>query len=296
MAGTRKELLGAHMSIAGSPHLAAERGRSVGCDAIQIFTKAPSQWAAKEITEQDGVRFREACVEHRIASVVAHNSYLINLGSFDGKLWKRSIAAMADEMERCRTLGVDKIVAHPGAHQGNGIDAGIARIAKGLDAVFETLPAANKVTILLETTAGMGTSVGHTFEQLAAVRKACKAKRRVGYCLDTAHILAAGYEYRTPASYEETIAAFDRVCGLRRLGAVHLNDSKKDLGTRVDRHDRVGEGFAGRKPLARFVADERLTGVPIILEIPGGMDAYREDILALRRSTAAMRASRARRK
>ena len=283
MAEDAGPLLGAHMSIAGGPYRACELGRSIGCDAIQIFTKAPSQWAARPLTKEDGALFKQARRQQGIRAVVAHNSYLVNLGSPKDDLWEKSIAAMAGEMERCRLLGVSSIVAHPGAHQGKGVKWGVRRIAEGLDRVFDSLPKANRVKVLLETTAGMGTSVGHTFEELAAVRKASRRPRRIGYCLDTAHILAAGYEYRTKEAYEETMHRFDRICGLSRLEAVHLNDSKKDLGARVDRHDRVGKGFAGKEALARFAADPRFLGVPVVLEVPGGMEAFRKDLMLLRR-------------
>ena len=275
-------LLGAHMSIAGGPYRACERGCSIGCDAIQIFTKSPSQWAAGALTEEDARRFREAREECGIRAVIAHDSYLINLASPRVALWKKSVRAFADEMERCRLLGIGHLVTHPGSPGDRGADWGLARVAEAVDAAIDLLPETNRVKVLLETTAGMGASIGHTFEQLAGIRARARRKRRIGYCLDTAHILAAGYEYRTPGAFEETVRRFDDLCGIGNLMAIHLNDSKKDLGARVDRHERIGRGLVGKRALARWIADPRFSGIPVILEVPGGMKAFEEDLGLLR--------------
>lgn len=271
------------MSIAGGIYKSLERGRSIGCDAIQIFTKSASQWRAKPLTEEDCLRFKQARKEQNIEQVVAHDSYLINLASPDDQLWQKSIDAFCDEMERCRQLGVDKLVTHPGSHIDSGLETGIARIAEALNRVVEKLPSGNKVTILLETTAGMGSSVGHGFEQLAAIRRAVKKKSRIAYCLDTAHILAAGYRLDTPTEYQELLAKWDRLLGLDKLLAVHLNGSKKELGSKVDRHERIGEGYISQTALARFAADHRLAHAPVLLETPGGMEAFAEDLALLRK-------------
>jgi deoxyribonuclease-4 len=275
-------LLGAHVSIAGGAHLACERGREIGCDAIQVFTKSPTQWRAGPLTATDGKLFREARERFAIRAVVAHDTYLINLAAARVAAWDRSIAAFAEELRRCAVLGIDLLVTHPGSPVGKDASWGVARVARALDRAFAKLPADNRVTVLLETTAGMGSSLGRTFEELAAIRAASAHGDRIGYCLDTAHVLAAGYDYRDPAAYTRIVAEFDRVCGLGHLRAIHLNDSKKEAGTRVDRHDRLGKGVVGRAALTRWAADPRFRGLPVVLETPGGMESFAADLKLLR--------------
>ncbi len=276
-------LLGVHVSIAGGMDKAPERGRESGCSAIQVFTQSPSQWAAKPLTAEDGQAFQAGLTQHKIRSVIAHDIYLINLAAPREDLWEKSIVAFADELGRCHTMGIDALVAHPGAHMKEGEDWGIARIATALDRVFASLPKQNRVKVLLETTAGMGSSIGHRFEHLAGIRKASRFKRRIAYCLDTAHVLAAGYEFRDADGYLQTTDEFDRICGLKNLLAIHLNDSKRDVGTRVDRHDRFGKGFIGKRPLAWWAGDPRLVSVPKVMEVPGDPKIYKSDIAAVRR-------------
>jgi len=215
---------------------------------------------------------------------VAHDSYLINMCSGNPVLWKRSVDAMAEEMERCDALGIPALVAHPGAHGGDGEEAGLERLVRALDLLAERLPHA-RVRILLETTAGQGTALGHRFEHLRHVLERVRRPERVGVCLDTCHVFAAGYDLRTAAAYAQTLAEFDRVVGLARLGAVHLNDSKKDLGSRVDRHEHIGKGCLGLEAFRCLLNDPRLRGLPMVLETPKG-DDLREDVENLERLRA----------
>jgi len=272
------------MSIAGGFENAPALGRSIGCDAIQIFTKNANQWRARPIGEDEPGRFKKSLQENDIRAVIAHDTYLINLASPDTALWKRSVAAFAEELTRCRILGITLLVTHPGSHMGKGEDYGISRVAEGLDAAFESAGAAARgVRVLLENTAGQGNGLGYRFEQLAGIIRRCSRKRRLGACLDTAHMFAAGYDLRTPGAWKDTMRALEDALGPGRLAAIHLNDSKKDLGSRVDRHDRVGRGAIGKQGFEGVLADPRVAGLPLILEVPGGMEAFKEDLALLRR-------------
>ncbi|MHB0856464.1 MAG: deoxyribonuclease IV [Anaerolineae bacterium] len=268
--------LGAHMSISGGPANALRRGHSIGCDAIQMFTRNANRWDAKDLSPEDIAAFCQARSETGIAAVVAHSSYLINLGSPDEPLWNKSVRALVRELERCAQLGIDAYVLHPGAHMGAGEEAGLARILAGLDAAC-TATADSSVVILLENTAGAGTLLGHTLEQLAWLADHMGDQARVGICLDTAHAFAAGYDLRTVEGYEGIWQAFDHHIGLRRLRALHLNDSKGELGSRLDRHENIGEGKLGLEPFRLLVNDLRLRGVPMLLETPKSADLH-EDI------------------
>jgi len=259
--------LGAHMSIAGGMERAVERGASVGVTALQVFTKSSNQWAGRPFEPGEPERFREAVARAGITHVVAHDSYLINLASPDDALWRKSIDACAEELARCVALGIPWLVTHPGAHMGAGESAGIRRMAEAIDAVHARVPG-REASIALETTAGQGTILGHTFEQIAAIIAATGSGARLGVCLDTCHVFAAGYDLRTPETYAETFRAFEAAIGFRRLVAVHVNDSKKGLGCRVDRHEHLGKGHLGLEAFASLVRDPRLVAVPLILETP----------------------------
>lgn len=259
--------LGAHMSVAGGVHKAFARAESVGCTALQIFVKNASQWRAKPLPEEEARLFAEERARTGILPVVAHDSYLINLGSPDPALWKRSIAAMVDELERCEALALDGLVAHPGSHVGSGEARGLKRIAQGLNAVFRETRG-HHVPVLLETTAGQGSNLGWRFEHLAKIRDLVKEPERVGFCLDTCHVFAAGYDLRTAAAVRATLDAFDSVCGLAHLKAIHLNDSLKPFESRRDRHAHIGEGEIGRAGFAALLRDRRLRDVPMVLETP----------------------------
>jgi len=271
--------LGAHMSIAGGPANALYRGASISCDAIQMFVGSPNRWRSKALTASVIEDFAQAAEATGIHPIVAHSAYLINLGSPDDALFQRSRGLLIDELARCAALGIHDHVLHPGAHMGAGEEAGLERIADGLRQVLEATSGA-PVRILLETTAGMGTHLGHRFEHLAWLIDRLDGSERLGVCLDTAHVLAAGYDLRAPASYEATFAAFDALIGLDRLHCLHLNDSLKALDSRVDRHTWIGQGEVGLKAFELLVNDPRLQAVPMLLETPKG-DDLKEDVEAL---------------
>jgi deoxyribonuclease-4 len=273
--------LGAHMSIAGGLDLAIRRGAAIDCTAVQIFTKSSNQWAARPLSAEEAERFRGAARESGITHLVAHDSYLINLCSPDDRLWQRSIEACAHELERCERLGIPWLVTHPGGHMGQGEEFGIRRMAEAVDAIHARRPSGSS-SLAIETTAGQGTVIGHRFEQLAGVIGRTRDPGRIGVCLDTCHVFAAGYDLRSPAAYGETLRAFDGALGFDRLKAVHVNDSKKDLGCRVDRHEHIGEGFLGLEAFRNLMNDDRLEDLPLILETPKDDDC-REDVLNLTR-------------
>ncbi|HSK28781.1 MAG TPA: deoxyribonuclease IV [Candidatus Limnocylindria bacterium] len=279
----RGPLLGAHMSIAGGVGNALLDGKKVDCDAIQIFTKSSRQWAAKPYTGEEIEQFKINQKETGIAAVVAHDSYLLNLGSPDGALRKRSVAAFIDELERCEVLGVTNLIAHPGAHVGAGEAEGIKTIAKSLDEVHKACPA-YKTKVTLEITAGQGSNLGYRFEQIGAIIDATKECDRLRVCFDTEHAFAAGYDLRTKEGYERTFSEFDEAIGLDRLAAFHLNDSKKEFHSRVDRHEHIGKGFIGIEAFRFLMNDKRFWGLPMCLETPKGPDLKedRENLTLLR--------------
>lgn len=261
-------LIGAHMSIAGGVFNAIIAGREYDCTAIQMFTKSSNQWKAKKLTEKEIEKFRQLKDETGMM-VVAHDSYLINLGSPDEAMLKKSREAFLLEMERCDILGIPYLVMHPGSH----LEAGEQ---KGLDTIVESLnwlhkqAADSKVMICLETTAGQGTNLGYRFEQIAYIIDNTRESHRLGVCIDTCHILAAGYEFRSKKDYDKTMKHFDTVIGLDRLKVLHVNDSRKDLGSRVDRHEHIGKGCIGEQPFGFFLNDRRLKKLPFLLETPKG--------------------------
>jgi deoxyribonuclease-4 len=275
--------LGAHMSMAGGFDKAVERAHAVDSDALQIFTKNQNQWKAREIKDDEVERFRAKLAELEIGPVVAHDSYLINLASPKDELWEKSIAAFREELERCETLGIPYLVTHPGSHTGSGAEAGIQRIIEALDRVHSDLPGYQVMT-LLETTAGQGSNLGSTFEELASMMSGIQGPERVGICLDTCHIFVAGYDIRGPETYAETMQRFDDVIGIEQIKALHFNDAKQDLGSRKDRHHLIGKGFIGSCGFWNFMNDDRLDGVPALLETEKGDDLAedREAIILLR--------------
>jgi deoxyribonuclease-4 len=267
-------LIGAHMSIAGGMHLAFERGKQAGCKTIQIFLKSSNQWKAKLLTEEDQVLFQEAHRKSGIGPVMGHDSYLINLASPNRELYRKSLYAFVEEMQRANYLEVPCLIMHPGAHVGAGMKAGVARVARALRQAIDSVEP--PVAILLENTAGQGSSLGSRFEQLAAILEQLGNPDRVGVCLDTCHAFAAGYDIRTADAYDQTMREFDRLIGLGKIRAFHLNDSKKDLGCHVDRHTHIGKGCIGLGAFRCLVNDKRFTAIPKILETPKGT-GNRED-------------------
>jgi len=280
-------LLGAHVSIAGGFDKAPLRGKAAGCRTIQVFTKSRGQWRARPLPDAEAQAFRANLRASGITLAVAHGSYLINLGSPNPALRKKSLKACREELERAETLGIPYLVLHPGSHLGRGEAAGLRLIAQALDLLLEETKGFS-VQIVLETTAGQGTNLGSRFEHLARLFERAKHPDRLGVCLDTCHLFAAGYEIRTEEGYEKTMEAFDRLVGVSRLKVLHLNDSKNDLGSRVDRHEHIGKGFLGLDPFRFILNDERLRGLPMILETPKDGDpvlADRRNLAVLRRLT-----------
>jgi len=269
-------LLGAHMSVAGGLEQALVRLGKVGGEALQIFTRNQRQWRAAPVSAAEAARFRAAWREAGEPPVAAHGSYLVNLASNKAETAAKSCAALADELVRCAALGIPFLVIHPGAHLGAGIEPGIERLAANLDAVLASLPAV-QVRVLLETTAGQGTSLGASFAELAAIIKQSRHGHRLGICYDTCHAFAAGYDIRTRATYQQTFAEFERLLGLDRLQFFHLNDSVKELGSRVDRHAHIGRGTIGPEGFRLLVNDPRFVSSPMTLETPKGEDLA-EDI------------------
>ena len=264
------------MSIAGGIDKALWRGMKLGCDVIQLFTKNASQWRAKPLLADAIAAFRQACHETRVRPVAAHNSYLINLASPDEGLYKRSVEALWEEMRRAEALGVPYLVMHPGSHRGGGEEEGFYRIARAINLLHYQGPDI-KVQILLETTAGQGATVGYRFEHFARIIEMIEKDEGIGVCLDTSHCFAAGYNIGTQEGYEATMKEFERIIGLGRLKLIHLNDSKAALGTRVDRHEQIGQGYLGLESFRLFMQDLRLADIPFILETPKGKAPNGED-------------------
>lgn len=261
-------LLGAHVSVAGGLPKGMERAAESGCTAAQIFSKSARTWKETEIAEADALAFRKTRKAAGVRALVSHAAYLINLATPEQTVREKSIAALRGEMERSAALGAEWVVVHPGAHKGAGAAEGNRLVA---EAVQEILADSQRgPRLLLETTAGQGTGVGHTFEQLAEMLDYLGWPERAGICLDTSHVFAAGYDIRSEAGYAETMARLDQIIGLDRLGVLHLNDSKTELGSRVDRHAHIGRGEIGKAAFRRIMNDPRLAHVPKIIETPKG--------------------------
>jgi deoxyribonuclease IV len=278
-------LIGAHMSIAGGMTKAVERALAVKARAMQVFTRNASQWKAKRLSMSEAAAFREAWRRSGLRSVVAHDSYLINLASPDNTLRRRSIEALATELARCEALGIPCLVAHPGAHMGKGLGAGCERVADSLDRARALTPAPS-VAVLLETVAGQGTTIGRSFQELARIRSRVARPDLTLFCLDTCHVHAAGYDLVSERGYEQTMQEFDDILGLENLRAIHFNDSKTERGSRVDRHEHIGRGHLGTAPFARMLRDPRLNAIPKIIELPKGKDGMvmdRRNLALLRR-------------
>jgi deoxyribonuclease IV len=279
----QRPFLGAHMSIAGGVAEAIVRGRQVGCDCIQIFTKSSRQWAADPYAKHEIEAFARNRKESGIQVVIAHDSYLLNLGAPDEKLRRRSVAGLIDELERCEQLAVPYLVAHPGAHVGAGEEAGIKTIARSINEAHRA-SAGFGARIALEITAGQGSVLGHSFEQMGRIFDAVQQHERLALCFDTEHAFAAGYDLRTAEGYQRTFAELDEHVGLDRLAAFHLNDSLKPFHSRVDRHEHIGKGHLGLQAFARLLNDSRFFGLPMCLETEPGpeMQEIARDLAALR--------------
>jgi len=269
-------LLGVHMSTSGGLSTAFDRGTSVGCTTMQVFVKNNNQWRAKPLTDEDIESYKTAAAKSRITPVFAHAAYLINLCAIAPAILKNSRNAMVDELERCDTLGIKGLIFHPGAHLGKGEQEGIKAIAESLNIIHERTPANQSLTVL-ETTAGQGTAVGYRFEHLRSIVDQVDAPDRLAVCMDTCHVFAAGYDIRNEEGWEKTIKEFDDIVGLEKLVVVHTNDSKKELSSRVDRHEHVGKGMIGLAGFTRLMNDPRFDKIPKILETPKDEEMH-EDI------------------
>lgn len=268
-------LLGAHMSISGGLHLAFDRIREVEGEALQIFVKNERQWQSAPLSDDLVQRFLESRDESGHIPVAAHDTYLINLAATDAPKLEKSVNAFADELQRAERLKIDYLIMHPGSHVGSGVESGLERLTENLDRAL-VRSGTSRVTVLLETTAGQGSSLGSTFEEIAAILCLSRFEDRLGVCFDTCHAFAAGYDFRTRASYRRTISRFDEIIGLERLKFFHLNDSKRDLGSRVDRHEHIGKGRIGLAGFRLLLNDPRFDRHPMVLETPKGKD-LRED-------------------
>jgi deoxyribonuclease-4 len=259
-------MFGSHLSISGGLENALIAAESLGCDTVQVFTKNQQQWKCKPLTSEAIEPWKSHLIRLKFRKTVSHDSYLINLASPDDRLWHASIDLFIEELSRCQTLNIPYLVTHPGAHVGTGEDAGLKRVATGLDKAYAAAEAPN-VTTCLEITAGQGSSLGYRLEHLAEIISQSQTPEKLAVCLDTAHLFAAGYDFRG-RRYAAFRRELDKTIGLKRVRVLHLNDSKKELGSRVDRHDHIGLGKIGREGFIPIVRDEAFAEVPKILETP----------------------------
>ena len=264
------------MSVSGGVHTAFERGTRIGCTTMQVFVKNANQWEGKPLTGEDIESYKRAQAKARIDPVVAHGAYLINLAAVSPMTLRRSRIALEDELRRCEQLGISGLIVHPGAHMGAGEDEGIRRIAESVDTVHARTPGFRTRTVL-ETTAGQGTALGYRFEQLASIIDRVQQKSRMAVCLDTCHLFAAGYPIHTEEGWEETMRALEETVGLDRVVAVHVNDSRRELASRIDRHEHIGKGQIGLTGFRLLMNEPRLAALPKILETEKSEDMH-EDV------------------
>jgi deoxyribonuclease-4 len=286
--------LGAHMSISGGLDKAVISGRELGCETIQIFTRSPRQWRPRVLEEAEVALFRQAQAEAGIDPVVAHDCYLINLASLEEELWQKSLRVFVEELGHCQALEIPYLVLHPGSHMGAGEESGLEQVARALDRARDETPGYG-VQVLLENTAGQGTNLGHKFEHLATLLSSVRDNSWLGVCFDTCHAFAAGYELREPAGYEATWQQMEELVGLERVKVIHVNDAKGDLGSRLDRHEHIGQGMMGLEPFRMLLNDDRFRDLPMLLETPKGPDLFedRENLRLLRSLITPARTGRA---
>src|ERR1041385_7467036 len=273
-------LIGAHESIAGGIHTSFDRALSAGCKTLQVFTKNNNQWHAKPLSGEDIANYKTAASKSRIAPVVAHDCYLINLCASDKAILKKSHEAFLDELRRCEALGIPYLNFHPGSHVGAGEQEGIKLIIDSLNRAHSQTTGYQALSVL-ETTAGQGTAIGYRFEHLRAIIDGVDDPKRMAVCIDTCHIFAAGYDITNETAYEKTMKEFEDIIGFERLAAIHTNDSKKPLGSRVDRHEHIGKGAIGEEGFRCLMQDDRLKYIPKILETPKSED-LKEDKMNLK--------------
>jgi deoxyribonuclease-4 len=257
------------MSVAGGLPRAVDRAIAHRCEALQIFAKNASQWRGREVPPEEVREFRRRVDAAGIHPVVSHASYLINLATSSRALWRQSVEAMGDEIDRAEALGLLGVILHPGCYTAGSEAVGLARVAEALVELLRRRRRGSTM-VLLEHTAGQGTALGRSFDQLESIIRMTGGNKRVGVCLDTCHLIASGYDIVSPAGYRSTFEQFGRIVGFDRLKAFHLNDSKKPLGSRVDRHEHIGQGFLGLEPFRRLVNDRRFRLLPMLLETPKG--------------------------
>lgn len=267
--------IGGHVSAAGGPSNAPGRASVFSFNTFQIFSKNQMQWKSKPIPGEEVRKFSEEVKSHSMRNTMVHASYLLNLGTADPELREKALNGIKVELERVELLGMDLLTFHPGSSKGTNEKDAMKNIAEVLN---EVLFKVQKSRVLLETAAGQGTNVGYNFEQLAEIIDQVNLKDKVGVCFDTCHVWASGYDIKSPEGYAETMDSFNSVLGLDRLGGFHLNDSKKGKGSRVDRHEQIGQGTLGADGIANFVNDSRFRKVPMILETPKGEEGYDEDL------------------
>src|SRR5215218_9598844 len=261
-------MFGSHLSIAGGMHNALLAAETLGLETVQVFTKNQKQWSCKPLATCDVDEWTGHCKRLKFKQTVSHDSYLINLAATDANFWAKSVELFMEELRRCAALGIPYLVTHPGAHMGAGEEAGLTKVVAALDVIHDAVPADGVVTCL-EITAGQGTSLGYKLEHLAEVMSRVKAPKRLAVCLDTAHLFAAGYDFRG-RKYAKFRKEVDQTVGLKRVKVLHVNDSKKALGSRVDRHEHIGRGLIGIEGFKPWVRDEAFRDIPKILETEKG--------------------------
>lgn len=274
-------IIGGHMSIGEGFSKVPERASAIGLNSAQVFTKNQRQWISRPLDENDVKLYLENMSRYGIVITVAHASYLVNLAAPDEEKWEKSIKSMIHEMERCSKLHIPYLIFHPGAHMGKGEEYGLRRIVDAIDRIIDESDV-NDVNITLETTAGQGSNLGYRFEHLEYIIENVSDAEKVNVCLDTCHIFAAGYELRSEKGYNTTMNEFQEKIGFDKLVAVHLNDSEKALGSRVDRHAQIGMGYIGKQGFRNILSDRRFKKIPLILETPGGEELYPQDLKVLR--------------
>jgi deoxyribonuclease-4 len=270
-------LLGAHISIGGGLETCFQRGEELQCEAVQIFSRNQKQWKSAPISKEKCRIFQQRYRQSSVRQVIIHDSYLINLASPDREGLKKSREAFIDEINRSELLGVPYLVFHPGSHKGTGEGEGILRISESLNRILEKVTS-KQVQLLLETTSGQGSHIGYQFEQLGTIISQVEKKDQLGVCFDTAHVFASGYDFRDLKSYQATLKQFDKTIGLEKLKVFHLNDSKSSLGSRLDRHEHIGKGFLGLEAFRLLINDIRFENHPMVLETPGGMESYKNNL------------------
>lgn len=274
-------ILGAHVSTSGGVSKAPLNARELGIKAFQIFTKNQNRWVQKALDAKEVDKYLTNCEECGIRTTVSHDAYLINLCAVDDNKLQMSRKAFLDEMVRADTLHIPYLVIHPGSHMKAGEEAGIKLLSESFRMLFDQNPE-GKVRVLLEITAGQGTNLGYTFDQIAEMLGLINNPERTGVCFDTCHAYAAGYDFTTPEKYQTVMDEFDRIIGLDKLYCFHFNDSKRELGSRVDRHNHIGSGEIGMEPFGFFLNDNRFRDIPAILETPGEMEDYANNLEVLR--------------